>query len=183
MESIIEKYLKKLDCGTLQSTFKDLLLEDSTTVVAAVLVELILQDPGLSFAKLKELRMVLQKKHPHLYPQVQVVKIDPNIQQGAVLLAFTVGDSICLEGRNEATASSLRSMGKWWRVISGISPNINTGRPAQWHLQSLPRREQGIKIGSSAVSHTLNINKENDPGFRVIHVCPAVKKFNYKDYE
>lgn len=106
----------------------------------------------------------------------------PAVSTGKTYLPVTVSDTIQLRATGEKANTLLAKCGTWWKVMSGHAGGTPVRPHPQWFLKSLDRKQQGLPIIKGFTFENLWINKQDDPQFEIVRVCPCPKEFNYKEY-
>jgi hypothetical protein len=111
-----------------------------------------------------------------------IPKLSPIVSSGKTILEVHIDDTVCLRSKSEQTTATLNRCGHWWKIVQASA--VSEAHPkARWFLRSLTLKEQGLRPRHGFSFENLWIDKENDPCFEIVRVCPNPKPFNYREYE
>jgi hypothetical protein len=106
---------------------------------------------------------------------------------GKAVVHVRVDDIIRLRPKNTHAQEKLNYRGQWWKIVSGsgipLSSQVSTARPPSWYIRSLPRSKQGLPAIAGAGEDIMYIQKEDDPNYEIIQVCPCPTPFRWQDYK
>lgn len=170
-----------------RSSFKNL-YQLSAPLALATILRTLQNDPTRLLRNLRDFESFLQQDYPVIYAQEQQAaleaanRINGTVSSGKIKLKVTIDDIICLHSKVATATNLLNKCGHWWKIV-GANERANQTRPPQWFLRSLTRKEQGLTNVPNLTFENLWIDKEDDPNYEILRVCPFPKEFNYKEYD